>query len=68
MFCLIKILPGNHISNILKIKLQQSIGVLFKGQQFLNKQSLLKSLFYLYTIHTSIATLTMPMWVGEVHI
>ena len=43
-------------------KIPKSVELLPKGTTFLSKQSLL-SLCYIY-----IATLTMPMWLGEVHI
>ena len=43
-------------------KIPKSVELLPKGTTFLSKQSLL-SLCYIY-----IATLTMPMWLEEVHI
>ena len=53
-----KIKPGNRISNISKVKLQ-----LLKPNHFW-----INNPFHIYPIHISIATLTMPTWLGEIHI
>ena len=44
-------------------KITKNIGLLFKAKPVLKKNNL----FYIYTIHISIATLTMTTWPGEVY-